>query len=97
MKENKNILFSALNYTIAEYLEGCNTSPKSRCLREKIERPPALPDAQFDEMIKIQNSYCGCPENELREEKGTKFFQDHIPWNFVRELQHSTGMLRLQF
>ena len=25
MKENKNILFSALNYTIAEYLEGCNT------------------------------------------------------------------------
>ena len=93
MKENKNILFSALNYTIAEYLEGCNTSPNiSRCLREKIERPPKLPDAQFDEMIKIQNSccfYCGCPEDELREENGTKFFQDHlIPWNFVRETKN---------
>ena len=40
----------------------------------------------------MQNSccfYCGCPENKLREENGTKFFQDHlIPWNFVRETKN---------
>ena len=43
-------------------------------------------------MVKIQNSccfYCGCPEDKLREENGTKFFQDHlIPWNFVRETKN---------
>jgi len=92
MKENKNIIFSALNYTIAEYLEGFNTSPNiSRCLKEEIRRT-SLTNDEFAEMIKMQNSccfYCGCPENKLREENGTKFFQDHlIPWNFVRETKN---------
>ena len=84
MKENKNTLVSALNYTIAEYLEGFNLSPNiSRCLKEETTRT-RLPTPVFDKIIEIQNSCCFYCGNE-----GKEFAQEHvIPWNFVRATQN---------
>ena len=83
MKENKNILVSALNNTIAEYLEGFNLSPNiSRCLKEVTPRTK-LRTPVFEKIIEMQSSCCFYCGNEGRE-----FAQEHvIPWNFVRATQ----------
>ena len=84
MKENKDTLLSALNNTIALYLEPINLSPNiSICLKEITPRT-TLPKPVFEKMVEMQDSccfYCG--------KEGKKFAQEHvIPWNFVRDTQN---------
>ena len=84
MKENKDVLVAALNYTIATYLERINLSPNiATCLKEITPRI-TLSKSIFEKMIKMGNSccfYCG--------KEGKKFAQEHVvPWNFVRDTQN---------
>ena len=84
MKENKYTLVSALNHTIAVYLERINLSPNiATCLKEITPRI-MLSKSIFEKMIKMGNSccfYCG--------KEGKKFAQEHVvPWNFVRDTQN---------
>ena len=84
MKENKDTLVSALNHTIAVYLERINLSPNiATCLKEITPRI-TLSKPIFEKMIKMGNSccfYCG--------KEGKKFAQEHVvPWNFVRDTQN---------
>lgn len=84
IKQNKKILESALNHTIAEFLEKFNSSPNiSTKLEEKINRTSLKKD-DFVKIIKMQNSccfYCGT--------KGDDFAQEHfIPWNFIFDTQN---------
>jgi len=79
MRDNKNILESALNYMIAGYLEKCNSSPNiSTKLEEKIQRTK-LTTKNLQEIIDLQKSCCFYCENE-----GNSFAQDHfLPWNYL--------------
>lgn len=84
MRENKKVLESALNHTIAEYLEKCNSSPNiSTKLEEKIART-TLKTQEFENIISMQNHecfYCG--------QRGESFAQEHfIPWNFIFDTQN---------
>ena len=79
MKDNKNVLESALNYMIAVYLEGCNASPNiATKLRETIPRT-TLKKSVFDKIIQLQESKCFFCNNKFDE-----FAQEHfLPWNFI--------------
>ena len=101
MKENKDTLVSALNYTIAVYLEGFNSSPNiSRCLREVFPRPPNLSAPKFKEILEMQDSRCfycdtqkcvcsDCEKRRKEHKKPKQFAQDHfIPFNFVRDTKN---------
>lgn len=84
IKDNKKVLESALNHTIAEYLEKCNSSPNiSTKLEEKITRT-TLKTHEFDKITSMQDHhcfYCG--------KKGEPFAQEHfIPWNFIFDTQN---------
>ena len=101
MKENKDTLVSALNHTIAVYLEGFNSSPNiSRCLREVFRRPPNLSTPKFKEILEMQDSRCfycdtqkcvcsDCEKRRKEHKKPKQFAQDHfIPFNFVRDTKN---------
>ena len=58
MKENKDTLLSALNNTIALYLEPINLSPNiSICLKEITPRT-TLEKPVFEKMVEMQDSCC---------------------------------------
>lgn len=79
MKENKNVLESALNHMIAKYLENCNVSPNiSTKLQEKIPRKTLDKDI-FAKIISLQKSHCFYCKNKFN-----SFAQEHfIPWNYI--------------
>ena len=79
MKDNKNVLESALNYMIAVYLEGCNASPNiATKLREIIPRK-YLDTSVFGKIIQLQEGKCFFCNNKF-----DKFAQEHfLPWNFI--------------
>ena len=83
IRNNKKILESALNHVIAEYLEKFNQAPNiSTKLEEKIPRT-TLKKADFDEIIKLQESTCF-----YCEKTGDEFAQEHfVPWNYVFDTQ----------
>ena len=101
MKENNDVLVSAINNTMAEYLEGFNSSPNiSRCLREVFRRPPNLSAPKFKEILEMQDSLCfycdtqkcvcsDCEKRRKEHKKPKQFAQDHfIPFNFVRDTKN---------
>ena len=79
MKENKNLLESALNNMISTYLEGCNASPNiSTKLKETMPRI-TLKKPIFHEIIKLQDGQCFFCKKKFDE-----FAQEHfLPWNFI--------------
>jgi len=83
LRNNKNMINSALNQVITEYLEKINFSPNiTVCLKEKTPRS-TLSSKLFKKIIGLQNSCCF-----YCKKVNTKFAQEHlIPFNFVRDTQ----------
>lgn len=85
MKNNRNVLMSALNNMIATYLEKCNKKVPdiSTKLLEDLHRTK-LPPTKFEKIISLQNSCCFyCKKNF------SSFEQEHfIPWNFIPQTEN---------
>ncbi len=79
MKNNKNVLESALNYMIAVYLEGINASPNvATKLRETIPRT-TLKKSVFEEIKQLQGGKCFFCSRQF-----DTYAQEHfLPWNFI--------------
>ena len=79
MKNNKNVLESALNYMIAVYLEGINASPNvATKLRETIPRT-TLKKSVFEEIKQLQGGKCFFCSRQF-----DMYAQEHfLPWNFI--------------
>ena len=83
MTANKDVLKSALNHMISQYLETCNASPNiSTKLNEKLNRKYLSP-VKKKEVLKIANNTCFyCPA------KNVEFAMDHfIPWNYLGQTE----------
>jgi len=84
MKNNRNVLISALNNMISTYLEKCNKKVPdiSTKLLEDIHRKK-LAKEKFEDIITLQVSCCFYCEKKFH-----SFEQEHfIPWNFIPQTE----------
>jgi 5-methylcytosine-specific restriction endonuclease McrA len=83
MHENKNVLDSALNHMISQYLENCNASPNiSTKMDEELNRKYLSPK-QKKEVLRIAKNTCF-----YCHAKDEKFAMDHfVPWNYIGQTE----------
>lgn len=83
MRANKDVLESALNHMISQYLENCNAAPNiSTKLDEKLKRK-YLTSKPKKEVLEIAENTCFyCPANDV------EFAMDHfVPWNYLGQTE----------
>jgi 5-methylcytosine-specific restriction endonuclease McrA len=83
MCANKDVLESALNHMISQYLENCNAAPNiSTKLDEKLKRK-YLTSKPKKEVLEIAENTCFyCPANDV------EFAMDHfVPWNYLGQTE----------
>ncbi|MBT4327802.1 MAG: HNH endonuclease [Candidatus Nitrosopelagicus sp.] len=83
MRENKDVLESALNHMISQYLENCNASPNiSTKMDEELIRKYLSPKQKKEVLGIAENTCFYCPA------KNKKFAMDHfIPWNYLGQTE----------